>query len=389
MVLFTCSTFGDNTLTIKKDKFGVGVDQRTSEKKEVYLYTISNGFISIKVSNYGAVLQSVILSDRGKPTDIILGYDDVEGYMKDIKTVKTFFGAIPARYANRIAKGQFKLDGKTYNLEPKNDNGNVLHGGPLNGLIWKPKRIKSKNKIGVEFSVTTPSGYWGFPGKLTVSVAYLLDRNNNMYIEYEAKSDKDTVINLTNHAYFNLNGQGNEEITNHYLKLYADKITPVNSNLIPTGELKKVENSPFDFLNFKQIGKDINEKSNDQIKYALGYDINFVLQKIKGKPIHSYPKYPDLLKYAAVVYSPKTGIQIDLFTTQPGVQVYTGNHLPSKDEPISGKDNKKYWFRTGLALETQHYPDSPNLLSFPSTTLKAGQKFAQESVYHFSITKEG
>jgi aldose 1-epimerase len=387
--LFTQIAYAN--ISISKEKFGKVPDQKTLKAIEIYRYTISSDNITLKVTNLGATVQSIIVPDRNKnQTDVVLGYDNAEGYFNDINSVKTFFGSIPARFANRITNGAFQLNDKKYQLNLViNDQDNVLHPGPLVGLVWDHKIIRKKNKTGVEFSVTTPNTYWGFPGKLEVKIQYLLDNYGNMYIEYRAMSDKDTVINLTNHTYFNLNGQGNEQVTNHILKLYADNFTPCNSKEVPTGKIAPVNtslNTAFDFRNWKKVGKDINDNKNPQIKYAWGYDINFILNNTFTQPKNSLPELKNNLKPAAKIYSPVTGIQMNLFTTQPGVQFYTGNHLP-KTPPIIGKNGEKYSYRSGFAMETQHYPNSPNIPSFPTTTLKKGELFHQESVYNFTINK--
>ena len=277
-----------------------------------------------------------------------------------------FFGALIGRYANRIANAEFKLEGKEYHV-PANDGKNSLHGGPhgFNNQVWKGKEIPN----GVELTYLSKDGEAGYPGNLSVTVRYTLS-NSALHIDYSATTDKPTVLNLTNHSYFNLAGQGNGDILNHELTLHASKFTPVDSTLIPTGELRPVANTPFDFLKPHRVGERINV-DDEQLKIAKGYDHNWVIDSQgAGK-----------LTTAAEVYEPTTGRVLRVSTTQPGVQFYTGNFL---DGTLKGKGGKTYVHRGGLCLETQHFPDSPNHPKFPTTELKPGQRFHQVTVFSFS-----
>jgi aldose 1-epimerase len=293
---------------------------------------------------------------------VVLGFDSVNGY---VANPGPFFGAIIGRYANRIAHGQFKLDGKTYTL-PKNDGDNTLHGGPegFDKVVWKAEPIKN----GVELRHVSKDGDEGFPGTLTAVVQYTLT-DATLHIDYSATTDKDTVVNLTNHSYFNLSGQGNGTILHEELKLDASRFTPVNANLIPTGVLEPVAGTPFDFRKLTVIGARIND-NNEQLHKAGGYDHNWVLDKPAGQ-----------LGEAAEVYDPKSGRVLTVLTTQPGIQFYSSNFL---DGSITGKDGKAYIHRGALCLETQHFPDSPNHPKFPSAELKAGQRYHQITEFKFS-----
>lgn len=275
-----------------------------------------------------------------------------------------FFGALIGRYANRIAHGQFKLDGKSYTL-PKNDGDNTLHGGRgFDKNVWTAKEIEN----GVELTYASKDGDQGFPGTLTAVVKYTLV-GSALHIDYSATTDKDTVVNLTNHSYFNLSGQGSGDILKEELKINASRFTPVNPSLIPTGKLESVAGTPFDFRKLTAIGARIDQ-NDEQLKNAKGYDDNWVLDKPAGQ-----------FGEAAEVYDPSSGRVMAVWTTQPGIQFYSGNFL---DGSITGKDGKVYIHRAALALETQHYPDSPNQASFPSTELKPGQRYHQVTEFRFS-----
>ena len=332
---------------------------------EINLYTLRDGQIEVRVMAYGAIVQSIKVPDRnGKAADITLGFDTLDEY---VKGNTPYFGVIAGRYANRIANGTFKLDGKTYTLT-RNDGDNTLHGGVtgFNKAVWKDKQIKD----GVEFTLVSPNGDQGFPGTLTTVVRYTLSKGE-LHIDYTATTDADTVLNLTNHSYFNLKGQGDGDILNHQVKINAHCYTPVDKNLIPTGELAAVAGTPFDFLKMTTVGTRIND-DNEQLKLGLGYDHNFVLDA-GGK-----------FAEAAEVYEPTSGRVLTVLTDQPGLQFYTGNHL---DGTVTGKAGVVYKQRYGLCLETQHFPDSPNHPSFPSTELKPGQKFHSETIFRFSVRK--
>lgn len=339
----------------------------TQDGRQVNLYTLTNSHgVEIKAMNYGGIILSIKVPDRkGQIADIVLGHDKLEGYIPN----PPYFGAIVGRYANRIANGEFTLDGKTYHL-PKNDGPNTLHGGTektFNKVVWDAEPLKGKT--GVAFSYLSHDGDDGFPGNLHMKVTYTLTDSNELVIDYEATTDKATPINVSQHSYFNLKGQGDGDILDHEIMINADRFTPVDKNLIPTGELRPVKGTPFDFTKPTRIGSRI-EDNYDQLVLGHGYDHNFVLNR-KGSG----------LVLAARVYEPTTGRVLEVSTTQPGVQFYTGNFL---DGTITGKDNKVYKRRYGFCLETQHFPDSPNHPSFPNTILKPGEKFHQTTVFKFS-----
>lgn len=343
---------------VTKQPFG-----KTTDGTPVEIYTLKDANTEIRIMTYGGIIQSVKIPDKkGRVADVVLGFDSLEGYEKN---PSPYFGALIGRYANRIGNGEFKLDGHTYTL-PKNDHGNTLHGGTVgfDKVVWKAKEIPG----GIELLHVSPDGDQGFPGTLTAIVKYTLD-GGTLHIDYSASTDKDTVVNLTNHSYWNLSGQGNGTILHDELKVNATDFTPVNAKLIPTGVLEPVVGTPFDFRKLTAIGSRIND-NNQQLKYAGGYDFNWVLNKARGA-----------FGEAAEVYDPTSGRVLSVWTTQPGIQVYTGNFL---DGTIHGKDGKAYVHRGAIALETQHYPDSPNHPKFPSTELKPGQHYHQVTEFRFS-----
>jgi aldose 1-epimerase len=302
----------------------------------------------------------------GKSDDVVLGFDNAADYYKHFNNPgNAFLGAIIGRYANRIANGTFTLDGKKYDL-PKNDGPNTLHSGThgFNNVVWKGKEIPN----GVELNYLSKDGESGFPGNLNVTVRYTLSKSD-LRIEYSATTDKDTVLNLTNHSYFNLAGQGNGDILKHQMTIHASQFTPVNALLIPTGKLASVDSTPLDFRKANVIGARI-DADNEQLKLGHGYDHNWVLDAKGGK-----------LAEAAEAYDPGTGRVLKVLTTQPGVQFYSGNFL---DGTVKGKGGKVYVRRGGFCLETQHFPDSPNQPSFPTTELKPKQKFNSVTVFSFS-----
>ncbi len=357
LVLVLMTIAADVQSQVTKHSFGKAPDSTA-----VDIYTITNGAMEAKITNYGGIVTSLKVPDRhGKTADVVLGYDALEGYIAK----SPFFGALIGRYGNRIGGAKFVLDGKTYST-PKNDGANTLHGGDkgFDKAVWKAKEIPH----GVELTLISPDGDEGFPGTLTTVVRYTLV-GKDLKIEYSATTDKDTVVNLTNHSYFNLKGQGEGDILKHELKLNAGRYTPVDENLIPTGELATVEGTPFDFRKLTAIGARI-DSDNDQIKKGKGYDHNWVLDSGGGK-----------LAEAAEVYEPTTSRVMQVWTDQPGVQFYTGNFL---DGTITGKGGKVYQQRAALCLETQHFPDSPNHPKFPSTELKPGQKYHTVTIYRFS-----
>jgi aldose 1-epimerase len=336
-----------------------------------YVLTNQKGIEAV-VINYGATLQSLRVPDRsGKSEDIVLGYDDVTSY----EDGKAFFGGTIGRYGNRIAAGQFTLDGTRFQV-PKNDGPNSLHGGTIgfNKRVWTAVDRSTSNAQVLQLSYTSPDGEQGYPGTLQVSVTYtLLDESNELRIDYSATTDKDTVLNLTNHSYFNLTGRPTEKILDHQLTLHAAKFTPVDATLIPTGELRAVQGTPFDFATPTAIGARINQ-DNEQLKFGKGYDHNWVLDGKRGGG----------LAVAAEVFEPSSGRVLEVSTTEPGIQFYSGNFL---DGTARGKGGVPYGYRTGLCLETQHYPDSPNHKDFPSTELKAGKTYHSTTVLRFSTRK--
>jgi aldose 1-epimerase len=332
--------------------------------KQVNSLTLKNQHgVKIDITNFGGKIMNAFVPDKtGKPVNVILGYDNV------IDTVNgdLYFGAIIGRYANRIAKGLFSIDGESYVLKT-NNNGNALHGGEIgyNAIIWEDKQ--EDNKLSLSF--LDKDGREGYPGNLHVQVTYELTDNNELIITYAAETDKATPVNLTNHAYFNLDGVTNktESVLNHLLKINAEYYTPIDETSIPTGEIVLVENTPFDFRTFKEIGKDI-DTTHQQLKNGNGYDHNFVLS---GKE--------DELKPAAEAISQKTGIKLTVYTTEPGVQLYTANFMDINEF------GKRYKPRTAFCLETQHFPDSPNKANFPNTILRPGELFKSQTVYKFSV----
>ena len=342
----------------------------TADGSAVTLYVLTNSRgMQAAIINYGGILVSLKVPDRNHNfADVVLGYDNLQGYVGD----KTFQGAIIGRYANRIAHGKFTLNGKEYMLE-RNDGENTLHGGNhgFNKVLWQAKPVPGKDSQSLVLTYLSPDGEGGFPGNLNVKVTYTLTDNNELKIAYEATSDKDTVVNLTNHAYYNLAGQGDGDILGHVLTIYADRFTPVDQVLIPTGHLQGVKGIPFDFTRPTPIGARIDH-DDDQLKLGHGYDHNFVLNA--GMTSAPVP--------AASAYEPKSGRMLEIATTEPGIQFYSGNFL---DGSITGKSGKVYKHRYGFCLETQHFPDSPNHPDFPSTVLKAGETYRTTTIYTFSV----
>jgi len=342
---------------VNKQAFG-----HTPEGTPVDVYSLADGKIEVRIMTYGGIVLSLRTPDRnGKLDDVVLGCDSVEKYVAQT----AHFGGIIGRYANRIAHGSFQLDGQTYFI-PKNDGDNALHGGirGFDKVVWTAKQTTD----GVELNYVSKDGDQGFPGTLAATVRYSLS-GSALRIEYSATTDKDTVLNLTNHSYFNLAGQGKGDVLRHSLKIDASRMTPVDASLIPTGELKPVEGTPFDFRTPHAIGERI-DADDVQLRLGKGYDHNFVLDHPANK-----------LAEAAEVYEPITGRILRVLTTEPGVQLYTGNFL---DGSITGKEGRVYNRRFAFCLETQHFPDSPNHSSFPSTELKPGQTFQSVTVFEFS-----
>jgi len=333
----------------------------------VEIYTLKDEKIEVQVATYGGEVISLKAPDRtGKMADVVLGFDDPSGYYENSNSKgAAFFGALVGRYANRIARAKFSLDGKEYTLA-KNNGENTLHGGPagFHNRMWEGKIIPD----GVELTYVSKDGEEGYPGNLSVTVRYTVE-SGDLKIDYAATTDKPTVLNLTNHSYFNLSGQGNGTILQEQLQLNASRVTPVDSTLIPTGELKSVSGTPFDFLKPHAVGERINA-DDEQIRLGHGYDHNFVIDG-GGKE----------LTKAAEVYDPASGRVLQVLTTEPGVQFYTSNFL---DGSIKGKEGIAYPRNAGLCLETQHFPDSPNHPDFPSAVLRPGGKFHSVTVYRFA-----
>ena len=348
---------------MEKKVFGTTADGKTAE-----LYTLKNkNGMQVSITNFGATVVSIMVPDKaGKVADVALGYDDLAGYELN----KNYLGVLVGRYGNRIAHGKFSIDGTEYTLA-KNNGDNSLHGGikGFNKALWKAKDVSNGGEAAVEMKYVSKDGEEGYPGNLSVTVIYTLTNKNELKIDYSATTDKKTVVNLTNHTYFNLAGQGNGDILKQELMIDADTFTPVDAGLIPTGELKKVEDTPFDFRKPTAIGARI-DASDEQIKLGGGYDHNFVVNR----------KAATGLSLAARVSDAASGRTMEVWTTEPGVQFYTGNFL---DGSFKGKGGITYQKRTAFCLETQHFPDSPNHPSFPTTLLKPGEKYHTTTVYKF------
>ena len=348
---------------MEKKVFGTTADGKTAD-----LYTLKNkNGMQVSITNFGATVVSIMVPDKaGKVADVALGYDDLAGYELN----KNYLGVLVGRYGNRIAHGKFSIDGTEYTLA-KNNGDNSLHGGikGFNKAMWEAKDVSKGGEAAVEMKYVSKDGEEGYPGNLSVTVVYTLTNKNELKIDYSATTDKKTVVNLTNHTYFNLAGQGNGDILKQELMINADTFTPVDSGLIPTGELKKVEGTPFDFRKPTAIGARI-DANDEQIKLGGGYDHNFVLNR----------KAATGLSLAARVSDPASGRSMEVWTTEPGVQFYTGNFL---DGSFKGKGGIAYQKRTAFCLETQHFPDSPNHPSFPTTLLKPGEKYHTTTVYKF------
>ena len=351
---------------IKRSVFG-----KMPDGQEVHLYTLTNANgMQVAITNYGGRIVSILAPDRnGKMADVVLGFDNLTDYMK----YNTYFGALVGRYANRIGGAQFTLDGKVYHL-PVNNGPNSLHGG-IKGFdkrVWTAKEIPG-DEPGLELTYFSKDGEEGYPGNLQAKVVYTLTKDNSIKIDYSATTDKDTVINLTNHSYFNLAGEGNGDILKQVLMINSNEITPVDATQIPTGKIMNVAGTPFDFRKPTPIGARIDE-DNQQLKNGKGYDINYILDR-KGPG----------LELAARAYDPESGRELEVYTTEPGVQLYSGNFL---DGSVHGKGGVAYGKRSAFCLETQHYPDSPNHPDFPTTELKPGQTFHQVTVFKFTTTNE-
>jgi len=362
-------TTGKDTTVAEAVKLKTANFQQTINDKKVKLYTLKNSTCaSVAITNFGGRIVSLMVHDKnGVLTDVVLGHDGLTGYQTK---PDNYFGAIIGRYGNRIAKGKFTLAGKTYQLDI-NDGVNTLHGG-FKGFYDQVFDAVQPDSSSLELTYTSKDGEGGYPGTLNVKVVYNVTADNAVRITYTATTDKITIINLTNHAYFNLNGEGKGSILNHLLTIRADAITPVDTTLIPTGQLQTVKNTPFDFTKAKTIGADINNQ-NEQLKNGKGYDHNFALNK------HS------LTQSVATVSSPNSGICMDIYTNEPGLQFYSGNFLTGKTH--DGKGGKVYGYRSAFCLETQHFPNAPNQPAFASTVLKPGQTYHTVTEYKFSVNK--
>ncbi len=353
-----------SALSVKVSDYG----QTVEGPAKLYTLTNSKG-IQVEITNYGGIITRLLAPDKnGQFADVVLGFDKLEDYLQNNSP---YFGAIIGRFGNRIAKGAFSIDGQQYALAINNAP-NTLHGGAagFDKHLWQAREIGREGYAGLELNRTSPDMEEGFPGNLNATVRYLLNDDNELLIEYEATTDKATIINLTNHAYFNLKGAGNGDILGHELMIAASRFTPVDSTLIPTGELRPVAGTPFDFKNPTPIGARINA-GDEQLRLGRGYDHNFVLDK-SGQG----------LELAASAFEPTSGRFLEVLTTEPGIQFYCGNFL---DGSTVGKGGVKHEYRTGFCLETQHFPDSPNQPGFPATVLRPGEKFASKTVYRFSV----
>jgi aldose 1-epimerase len=363
ILLFLCAVVVNGQAKVSKQNFG-----KTADGQEIDLYTLTNrNGVEAKITNFGGIVVSLKVPDRNRKfDDVVLGFNDLDTYLKGHPN----FGALIGRYGNRIAKGRFTLNGVEYKLAVNNGE-NHLHGGikGFDKVIWTGKEFPTRAGAAVRLMYLSKDGEEGYPGNLNVAVVYTLTNNNELRIDYTATTDKDTVTNLTHHSYFNLAGEGNGDILNHRLILRANRFTPTDAGSIPTGELRSVIGTPFDFRTAKAIGERIDQ-DEEQLKFGNGYDHNFVVNGRRGA-----------LRQAAIVSEPTTGRVMEVWTTEPGVQLYTGNFL---DGTLTGKAGKPYTRRSGFCLETQHYPDSPNKPNFPTTTLRKGATYRSTTIYRFS-----
>lgn len=349
---------------MEKKVFGTTPDGKTAD---LYVLTNKDG-MEVSITNYGGIVTSIKVPDRnGKLGDVTLGYDTLDGYVTD----KVYLGATVGRYCNRIGHAEFNIDGVKYTLA-KNNGENTLHGGikGFNKMLWEARDVSKNGEPALELKYTSKDMEEGFPGNLATTVVFTLTNKNELKIDYSATTDKKTVVNLTNHSYFNLAGPGSGDVLKTVLRIEADKLTPVDSGLIPTGELKSVQGTPFDFRKATEIGARI-EQDDEQLKLGRGYDHNFVLIKNKASG----------LTLAARAEEPTTGRVLEVWTTEPGIQLYTGNFL---DGSIHGKGGVAYTKRGAFCLETQHFPDSPNHANFPSTLLSPGHRYHKTTIYKFS-----
>tara|TARA_B100001250_G_scaffold95575_1_gene79896 strand:+ start:49 stop:1185 length:1137 start_codon:yes stop_codon:yes gene_type:complete len=357
----------------KKEEFVLNANnfQTQIKGKTTDLYLLKNDHLQVYITNYGGRIVSLLTPDKdGIMGDVVLGFKSISDYQK----AKTpYHGCLIGRYGNRIAKGRFELDGAIYEL-PINNNENHLHGGPdgFHNQVWE---VISAKENSIVMTYESQDGEMGYPGNLKVEVAYSINVKNELKITYKATTDKSTPINLTNHAFFNLAGQARGSINDHLLMINADHFTPVDNGLIPLGEIRLVNKTPFDFRRAKTIGRDLNQQaSNAQLNRGGGYDHNFVLNKESNSS----------MSLAARVVDPKSGRQLDIFTQEPGIQFYGGNFMDGSD---IGKYDTKFEYRASFALETQHFPDSPNQPAFPNTILQPGEQYQTQSIYKFSTSE--
>ena len=352
---------------IEKHEFG-----KLADGTAIALYTLTNrNGLEVQISNYGGAVVSIKTPDRtGRMGDVVLGYDQPQSYADDT----VFFGIIVGRYANRIAKGKFALKGVEYQLA-QNNPPNHLHGGVrgFGKVIWNGREVSRSDGTALELSYLSKDGEEGYPGNLSVRVTYVVTNANELRIEYSATTDKATIVNLTNHSYFNLAGAGAGSILQSRLKINASRFTPIDETSIPTGELRPVKGTPFDFTRATVIGSRIDQ-ADEQLRFGKGYDHNFVLNK-KGRE----------LSLAAEAYEPKSGRVLEVWTTEPGLQLYTGNFLDN----VHGKGGKVYNKRDAFCLEAQHFPDSPNQPGFPSTVLEPNGRYTETTVYKFTVRGAG
>lgn len=366
-LLFACACSSPSVVNragISKEAF-----EKTLDGKQISIWTLKNkNDVEMCVTNYGGKVVSLFVPDKNNNfVDVVTGYKSIDKYLK---SGEIYFGAAIGRVGNRIGLGKFKLDGKEYTLAV-NNGPNHLHGGikGFHAVVWDAKQIDQST---LELSYLAKDMEEGYPGNLQVKMVYKLTDNNELSIEYYATTDKPTVCNLTNHSYFNLSGEGSETILDHVLQINADSFTPTDAGLIPTGEIAPLAGTPLDFRTPTVIGERINADF-DALKKGFGYDHNYVLNKTDKK-----------VELAATAYSPVTGIELDVYTDQPGIQLYTGNFMNGKE---IGKSNKPYKYRSAFCLETQHFPDSPNKPNFPSITLNPGETYRHTCIYKFSIKK--
>jgi aldose 1-epimerase len=361
-----CASGAEGQTGVKKAGFG-----KTADGQDVDIYTLTNRRgAEARIITYGGAVVSLKVPDRrGHLDDVVLGFDTIEEYQKQ----SFFIGALIGRYGNRIARGRFRLDGVEYQLATNNPP-NHLHGGVrgFDKVVWKARPVDPQDKrrggAALELTYLSHDGEEGYPGNLSVRVVYTLTDRNELLIDYSATTDKDTVVNLTQHNYYNLAGAGSGDILKHQLTINASRFTPTDSTAIPTGELRDVRGTPFDFTRPMEVGARISA-DDEQIKFGNGYDHNFVLDGRAGR-----------LRKAAELYEPSTGRVMEVWTSEPGLQFYTGNYL----DGTRGKGGKPYARRSALCLETQHYPDSPNHPAFPSTVLRKGAEYRSATVYKFS-----